>query len=206
MVDIQFLSASCSVSSPSPSSWLSAVHSWNAQKETIRGKPQVETHSWRARLWRRHAYCQVVTEQLHDQGAVFLGIGLKGIQHGDGVIEGLEDTAHTQCFQTVHTHYATSRKSWLEQRHHSALWAKSDTHLKMPVMLTKELQLVPWATSRHSSGNCSAPLQTVHWTLSPESTENKISIFSDYYLQRKKRTDPTVLARLQALSGELTIS
>lgn len=203
MVDIQFLSASCSVSSPSAS----AVHSWNTQKGTIRGKPQVETHSWRARLWRRrHAYRQVVTEQLHDQGAVFLGIGLKGIQHGDGFIEGLEDTAHTQCFQTAHTRYATSRKSWLELRHHSALWAKSDTHLKMPVMITKELQLVPWATSWHSSGSCSAPLQIVHWTLSPESTENEINIFSKDYLQRKKRMGPTNLARLQALSGELTIS
>lgn len=102
MVDIQFLSASCSVSSPSPSPWLSAVHSCNAQKETIREKPQVETHSWRAQLWWRHAYRQVVTEQLHDQGAVFLGIGLKSIQHGDGFIEGLEDTAHTVLSNCAH--------------------------------------------------------------------------------------------------------
>lgn len=71
-----------------------------AIRKTTRGNTQL------TRGLGSHCYRQVVTEKLHDQGAVFMGIGLNSVQHGDGVIKGLEDTDNTHCFQRncAHTH------------------------------------------------------------------------------------------------------
>lgn len=46
-----------------------------------------------------HCYRQVVTEQLHDQVAVFMGIGLNIIQRGDGILKSLEDTDNTMLLK-----------------------------------------------------------------------------------------------------------
>lgn len=105
-VDTQFLSASCSASSPSPSPWLSAIHSWNKKKKDTAIRKTTRGNTQLTRGLGSHCYRQVVTEKLHDQGAVFMGIGLNSVQHGDGVIKGLEDTDNTHCFQRncAHTH------------------------------------------------------------------------------------------------------
>lgn len=39
----------------------------------------------------RVTHCQIVTEQLHDQGAVFVGVAVESVQHGYGFVKGLEE-------------------------------------------------------------------------------------------------------------------
>lgn len=40
----------------------------------------------------RVTHCQIVTKQLHDQGAVFVGVTVESVQHGYGFVKGLQET------------------------------------------------------------------------------------------------------------------
>lgn len=60
-----------------------------------KGKPNFNIVSSRG-----DTHSQVVTEQLHDQGAVFVRFSVEWVQLGDGIIKGLEDTQwNNQDFQ-----------------------------------------------------------------------------------------------------------
>lgn len=119
--NVQFLSASGPFSSPSPSSspsaWLSVIHSCNEKGRLgLVGKPcasQIISIIWslsadgsrRARRWGRDTHCQIVTEQLHDQGAVFIWLSVEGVKHANGIIKRLQGTEksaipHPVCEQT----------------------------------------------------------------------------------------------------------
>lgn len=71
--------------------WQVMRNSTKPEQREERTESRNKTHGWRPGRWRWDTHCQIVAEQLHDQGAVFVGVTLDTIQFGNGVIKGLEE-------------------------------------------------------------------------------------------------------------------
>lgn len=126
--NVQFFSASGPFSSPSPSpspsAWLSVIHSCNEQGRLgLVGKPcasQIISTVWslsaegsrRARRCGRDTHCQIVTEQLHDQGAVFIWLSVEGVKHANGIIKRLQGIEKSAIPHPVWTNITPKAGDW----------------------------------------------------------------------------------------------
>lgn len=71
--------------------------------------------SWLRGERQEGTYCEVVSKQLHDEGAVFVRVFAQRVELSDGVIKGLR--AHTQIIKWLIYAYEQGDERWRERRH-----------------------------------------------------------------------------------------